>query len=34
MGGRDLEDQVDGAQYLVKTQGSDPDRIGIYGGYD
>ena len=32
MGGRDLEDQVDGAKYLVEQQGIDPGRIGIYGG--
>ncbi len=32
MGGKDLDDQVDGAAYLVKQHGIDPDRIGIYGG--
>lgn len=32
MGGRDLQDQVDGAAYLVQTMGIDKDRIGIYGG--
>lgn len=32
MGGRDFEDQVDGAKYLVEEQGIDKDRIGIYGG--
>ena len=32
MGGKDLEDQVDGAKYLVKTQGIDKNRLGIYGG--
>jgi dipeptidyl aminopeptidase/acylaminoacyl peptidase len=32
MGGKDLEDQVDGAKWLVKEQGVDPKRIGIYGG--
>lgn len=32
MGGKDLEDVVDGAQYLVKTIGAAPDRIGVYGG--
>ncbi|MCB0506237.1 MAG: S9 family peptidase [Cyclobacteriaceae bacterium] len=32
MGGRDLDDQVDGAKYLVEQQGIDPGRIGIYGG--
>ena len=31
MGGKDLEDNVDGAKWLV-TQGADPQRIGIYGG--
>ncbi|MHB8636427.1 MAG: prolyl oligopeptidase family serine peptidase [Fimbriimonadaceae bacterium] len=32
MGGRDLDDQVDGAAWLVKEQGVDAKRIGIYGG--
>jgi len=32
MGGKDLEDNVDGAKYLVEQQGVDPKRIGIYGG--
>jgi dipeptidyl aminopeptidase/acylaminoacyl peptidase len=32
MGGRDLDDQVDGAKYLVEQQQVDPARIGIYGG--
>ena len=32
MGGRDLDDQVDGAKYLVEQQGIYPSRIGIYGG--
>ena len=31
MGGKDLEDNVDGAKWLV-SQGADPKRIGIYGG--
>ncbi len=31
MGGKDLEDNVDGAKYLV-AHGADPKRIGIYGG--
>ncbi len=31
MGGKDLEDNLDGAKWLV-TQGADPKRIGIYGG--
>ncbi|MEO5922631.1 MAG: prolyl oligopeptidase family serine peptidase [Bryobacteraceae bacterium] len=32
MGGKDLEDNVDGAKWLVETQGVDPKRIGVYGG--
>ncbi len=32
MGGKDLDDHVDGAKWLVETQGVDPKRIGIYGG--
>ncbi len=32
MGGRDLDDQVDGARWLVKTMGIDSTRIGIFGG--
>lgn len=32
MGGKDLEDQVDGARYLVSQLGIDETRIGIYGG--
>jgi dipeptidyl aminopeptidase/acylaminoacyl peptidase len=32
MGGQDLDDQIDGAKYLVETQGIDKDRLGIYGG--
>lgn len=32
MGGKDLSDQVDGVEYLVKEHGIDPDKIGIYGG--
>jgi dipeptidyl aminopeptidase/acylaminoacyl peptidase len=31
MGGVDLDDNVDGAKWLVQ-QGADPKRIGIYGG--
>jgi dipeptidyl aminopeptidase/acylaminoacyl peptidase len=31
MGGKDLDDNVDGAKWLVQ-QGADPKRIGIYGG--
>lgn len=32
MGGRDLDDQVDGATFLVRAEGVDPQRVGIYGG--
>jgi len=32
MGGKDLDDHVDGAKWLVEHQGIDPKRIGIYGG--
>ncbi len=32
MGGQDLDDQVDGARYLVEQEGLDADRLGIYGG--
>lgn len=32
MGGKDLDDHVDGAQWLIVKQGVDPKRIGIYGG--
>ena len=32
MGGKDLDDQADGAQWLIVNQGVDPKRIGIYGG--
>ena len=32
MGNKDLSDNLDGAQYLVQTQGIDKNRIGIYGG--
>jgi dipeptidyl aminopeptidase/acylaminoacyl peptidase len=32
MGGRDLQDEVDGSKYLQKEFGVDPERIGIYGG--
>ncbi|MBO0936570.1 prolyl oligopeptidase family serine peptidase [Fibrella sp. HMF5335] len=32
MGGKDLTDHVDAANWLVKTQGIDANRIGIYGG--
>jgi dipeptidyl aminopeptidase/acylaminoacyl peptidase len=32
MGGTDLDDNVDGARWLVRTQGVDSARIGVYGG--
>ena len=32
MGGKDLTDQIDGKNYLVKNLGIDNDRVGIYGG--
>ena len=32
MGGRDLQDQVDGSRYLQREFGIAPDRVGIYGG--
>lgn len=32
MGGKDLDDHVDAAKWLVQTQGVDANRIGIYGG--
>jgi dipeptidyl aminopeptidase/acylaminoacyl peptidase len=32
MGGKDLDDQVDGAHFLVREYGIDSSRIGIYGG--
>ncbi len=32
MGGKDLDDQLDGAKWLVASQGVDAKRIGIYGG--
>jgi dipeptidyl aminopeptidase/acylaminoacyl peptidase len=32
MGGRDLQDHVDGVRWLQKTHGIDPERVGIYGG--
>lgn len=32
MGGRDLQDHVDGSRYLQRTFGIAPERIGIYGG--
>jgi dipeptidyl aminopeptidase/acylaminoacyl peptidase len=32
MGGKDLEDVVDGAKYLVANEGVNARRIGVYGG--
>ena len=32
MGGKDLEDIVDGAKYLTTAEKVDPKRIGVYGG--
>jgi dipeptidyl aminopeptidase/acylaminoacyl peptidase len=32
MGGKDLEDVVDGAAYLAASHGVDARRIGVYGG--
>lgn len=32
MGGRDLQDQVDGSRYLRKEFGIPAERVGIYGG--
>jgi len=32
MGGKDLTDQVDGAEYLIENYEIDSSRIGIYGG--
>lgn len=32
MGGKDLSDHVDAANYLVKQYGVNPDHIGLYGG--
>lgn len=32
MGGRDLQDHLDGKDYLVNNFGIDSNRIGIYGG--
>src|SRR5205085_5735588 len=32
MGGKDLDDIVDGAKYLVAAQKVNPKRIGVYGG--
>lgn len=32
MGGKDLDDQIDGAQYLIENHNINKDRLGIYGG--
>ena len=32
MGGKDMDDHEDAANWLVKTQGVDAKRIGLYGG--
>lgn len=32
MGGKDLDDIVDGAKYLVAKEKVDPKRVGLYGG--
>ena len=32
MGGRDLQDHVDGSRYLQRQFGISPERVGIYGG--
>ncbi len=32
MGGKDLDDHIDGAKWLVEQHGIDPKRIGLYGG--
>ena len=32
MGGKDLTDHIDAANYLIKEHGVDPKRIGLYGG--
>jgi dipeptidyl aminopeptidase/acylaminoacyl peptidase len=32
MGGKDLSDHVDAVEYLVRNEGVDPARVGIYGG--
>ena len=32
MGGKDLEDVVDGAKYLVAREQANPRRLGVYGG--
>ena len=32
MGGKDLDDIVDGAKYLIEKEGCDKRRLGVYGG--
>lgn len=32
MGGKDLSDQVDGAEYLIAEHDVNPEKLGIYGG--
>jgi dipeptidyl aminopeptidase/acylaminoacyl peptidase len=32
MGTPELEDLIDGVQWLVEKHGGDPDRVGLYGG--
>ncbi len=32
MGGHDLNDNVDGAKYLIENEEIDPGKLGIYGG--
>lgn len=32
MGGRDLQDQLDGKKFLIENYGIDSNRVGIYGG--
>lgn len=32
MGGKDLDDEIDAARYLVKEKGIDAGKIGMYGG--
>ena len=32
MGGKDLDDNVDAARWLVSQYGADPKRLGVYGG--
>jgi dipeptidyl aminopeptidase/acylaminoacyl peptidase len=32
MGGKDLDDNIDAARWMVKQYGADPKRLGIYGG--